>query len=156
MNNNRVWVYLSEKPFDETTITSLKTDLQQFIAGWNAHGTALSASSEILHKYFIIIKADEEKFAASGCSIDKQFQFIKEAERKYGLSLLNRLVIAYKDGNEVKVIHSSKVPELLSSGQLNENTIIYNVAVANENELVNEFEVPLSKSWLSKFLVKVK
>jgi hypothetical protein len=152
--NNRVWVYLSERTFDDATIASLEEDLQHFLSGWNAHGTSLTASAEILHKHFIIIKADEEKFSASGCSIDKQFQFIKTAEQKYDLSLLNRLVIAYKDGNDVKVIHSSKVSELLASGQMNENTTVFNVAVANESELTNGFEIPLSKSWLAKFLVK--
>ncbi len=154
--NNRVWVYLSDKVLDDATSASLKIDLQHFLEGWNAHGTALSASAEILHKHFIVIKADEEKFAASGCSIDKQFQFIKEAEKKYNLSLLNRLVIAYKEGNEVKVVHAAKIPELLVSGQLNENTIVFNVAVACENEIAANFEIPLSKSWLAKFLLKVK
>jgi hypothetical protein len=153
---NRVWVYLSNKVLDDTTVASLKEDLQHFLTGWNAHGTALSASADILYKYFIIIKADEEKFSASGCSIDKQFQFIKAAEQKYGLSLLNRLVIAYKAGDDVKVVHSSKVPVLLEAGQLNENTIVFNVAVADESELQNNFEIPLNKSWLAKFLVKVK
>ncbi len=156
MNDNRVWVYLSETILDDATSASLKTDLQHFLAGWNAHGTSLSSSFEISHNRFIIIKADEEKFAASGCSIDKQFQFIKATEKKYNLSLLNRLIIAYKEANEIKVVHSSKIPELLSSGQINENTIIYNVAVANESELVTNFEIPLSKSWLAKFLEKVK
>lgn len=154
--NNRVWVYLSEKVLDEATIASLHTDLTHFLAGWNAHGTSLSASAEILHKHFIVIKADEEKFSASGCSIDKQFQFIKAAEQKYNLSLLNRLVVAYKSGNDVKVVHSSKVGEMLASGQLIENTIIFNVAVANDSEFATNFEIPLSKSWLAKFLVKVK
>jgi hypothetical protein len=153
---NRVWVYLSDKIFDDATITSLKEDMQHFLAGWNAHGTALSASADILHKHFIIIKADEEKFSASGCSIDKQFQFVKAAEQKYNLSLLNRLVIAYKVGDDVRVVHSSRVGEMLASGQLNENTIVFNVAVANESELQNNFEIPLNKSWLAKFLVKVK
>ena len=154
--NNRVWVYLSDKTLDETTIASLKGDLQDFLTGWNAHGTALTASAEILYNHFIIIKVDEEKFAASGCSIDKQFQFIKAAEQKYEITLLNRLLVAYKKDNEVKVIHSSKVTELLSTGELNENTGIFNVAVGNDAELRSNFEIPLSKSWLAKFLVKAK
>lgn len=152
--NNRVWVYLSEMPFDAATASSIKVDLENFLKGWNAHGTALSASAELLLDHFIIIKADEEKFAASGCSIDKQFQFIKEVEKKYGLSLLNRLVIAYKEGSAVKTVHSSKVPQMLNEGVVNENTIVFNVGVGTDTELEANFEIPLSKSWLSKFLVK--
>jgi hypothetical protein len=156
MLSNRVWIYVSEKTFDETIISGLKNELTHFIAGWNAHGTALSASFEIRHKHFIIIKADEEKFAASGCSIDKQVQFIKEIEKKYNLSLLNRLLVAYKAGDKITVVHSSKIPKLLSEGQINENTFIYNVAVSTSEDLNHNFEIPLHKSWLAKYVQAIK
>ena len=156
MTTNRVWVYLSNKPFDEQTENSLKTDVQNFLLGWNAHGKALTASSEILHYYFIIIKADEEQYSASGCSIDKQFQFIKETEKKYTLSLLDRLLVAYKKENAVFVTHSSKIPQLLKDGIINEDTIIFNTTLSNESEFKTAFEIPLKESWLNKFLVASK
>lgn len=151
--NNRVWVYLSDKLLSHELESFIVADLNHFLAGWNAHGTALSASAGVLHHRFIVIKADEENYSASGCSIDKQFQFIKVIENKYQLSLLNRLLVAYKEGSEVKVVHSAKVPEMLASGEMNENTVIYNVGVGNDAEFESQFEIPLSKSWLAKFLV---
>jgi hypothetical protein len=153
---NRVWVYLSDKPFTADVETALASDVTSFLEDWNAHGTALSSSFAILHHHFIIIQADEEKFSASGCSIDKQLRFIKDAEQKYGLSLLNRLVVAYRSGNEIKTVHSSKIPAMLSAGEISENTIVYNVGVGNDTELGNNFEVPLKQSWLAKFLSPVK
>jgi hypothetical protein len=156
MTTNRVWVYLSDKPFNEQIENGLKVDIQNFLSGWNAHGKALTASSEILHHYFIIIKADEEQYSASGCSIDKQFQFIKETEKKYNLNLLDRLIVAYKKENAVFVIHSSKVPQLLKDGVINENTIVFNTTLSNESEYKTAFEIPLKESWLNKFLVTVK
>jgi hypothetical protein len=156
MITNRVWVYLSNKPFDEQTENSLKADVQNFLLGWNAHGKALTASSEILHHYFIIIRADEEQYSASGCSIDKQFQFIKETEKKYNLSLLDRLIVAYKNENEVFVVHSSKISQLLKDGVINENTIVFNTTLSNESEFKTSFELPLKESWLNKFLVAIK
>jgi hypothetical protein len=153
---NRVWVYMSDRSFDSGTRSSIEKDLVDFLAGWNAHGAALSASAEILHDRFIVIRADEEKMTASGCSIDKQFQFVKETEKKYNRSLLNRLLVAYRSGNEIKIVPLSKVPELLATGELSENSIIFNTAVANEEEFRTKFEIPLKESWLAKFLVKVK
>jgi hypothetical protein len=153
--NNRVWVYLSDKPLAGPLEQQLKGEIEAFLAEWNAHGTALSAAYELRHEHFIIISADEEKFTASGCSIDKQLRFIKETEQKHTLSLLNRLLVAYKAGNEVKVIHASKVPALLADGTLNENTPVYNVGVSSEAELENNFEVPLKESWLVKYLKPV-
>jgi len=156
MITNRVWVYLSNKPFDEQIENGLKADVQNFLSGWNAHGKTLTASSEILHHHFIIIKANEEQYSASGCSIDKQFQFIKEIEKKYNLNLLDRLIVAYKKENAVFVIHSSKIPQLLKDGIINENTIVFNTTISSENELKASFEIPLKESWLNKFLVTVK
>jgi len=154
--DNRVWVYLSDKTFSPEVETGIKADIQTFLNDWNAHGTSLSASYAILHHHFIIVKADEEKFSASGCSIDKQLRFVKEAEQKYGLSLLNRLIVAYKEGNDIKVVHSAKIPELLVAGQINESTIVFNVGVGNDAEFAAKFEIPLKESWLAKFLHPVK
>ena len=156
MRINLVWVYLINKPFDEQTENSLKTDVQNFLLGWNAHGKALTASAEILHHYFIIIKADEEQYSASGCSIDKQFQFIKETEKKYNLSLLDRLQVAYKKDNTVFITHSSKIPQLLKDGVIDENTVVFNTTLSSEKEFKTTFEIPLKESWLSRFLVGVK
>ncbi len=156
MTTNRVWVYLSNKPFNQQTENSLKTDVQNFLLGWNAHGKALTASADILHHHFIIIKADEEQYSASGCSIDKQFQFIKETEKKYNLNLLDRLVVAYKKDNTVFVTHSSKIPQLLQDGIINENTIVFNTTLSTENEFKTAFEIPLKESWLNRFLIAVK
>jgi hypothetical protein len=149
---NRVWVYLSDKTFSPEVESVIRADVQTFLNDWNAHGTSLSATYEIRHKHFIIIRADEEKFSASGCSIDKQVRFIKDTEQKHNLSLLNRLIVAYKTRSEIKVVHSSKIPDLISSGEIKENTIVFNVGVGNDTELKNNFEIPLNKSWLAKFI----
>jgi hypothetical protein len=151
MNTNRIWIYLSDNPFNQQTKTDLKTAIQNFLLSWNAHGKALSASYEIRHHHFIIIKADEAQYSASGCSIDKQLQFIKELEKKHNLSLLNRLMVAYKNGNEILLTHSSKIPELLTQGLINENTTVFNIALSTEEELNTSFELPLKQTWLSKY-----
>lgn len=153
---NRVWAYLSDKPLAPEVESALMADLQLFLKGWNAHGTSLSAQAHVLHKRFIIISADEERFGASGCSIDKQLRFIKDAEQKYGLSLLNRLLVAYRAIDGIEVVHSSKIPELLVGGKINENTIVFNVGIGSDEEFSNNFEIPLKESWLAKFLQPVK
>lgn len=154
--NNRVWVYLSSKAFTPGLEAKIKADVQHFLDEWNAHGTSLESSFDILHNHFIVIRADEERFAASGCSIDKQLRFIKEVEQKYDLELLNRLLVAYKTSEGVNVVHASKIPSLLSSGAVNENTVVYNVGIANDSEFNSKFEIPLKESWLSKYLQPVK
>lgn len=150
--DNRVWVYLSDKPFGPTLEAQLKEEIANFLREWNAHGTALSATYELRHNHFIIIRADEEKFTASGCSIDKQLRLVKDLERKHSLSLLNRLLVAYRGPAGVEVVHSAKIPQLLADGTLHENTLVFNVGVGSDKELSEHFEIPLKESWLAKYL----
>ena len=152
---NRVWVYLSDKAFSAGQLTDLRADVEAFLKEWNAHGTSLESSFEILKDRFIIIRADEEKFSASGCSIDKQLRFIKEVEQKYGVSLLNRLLVAYEGTSGLKVVQANSIPSLLAGGELNGDTIVYNVGVGNDAEFKSSFAIPLKQSWLAKYLKPV-
>ena len=93
---------------------------------------------------------DEEKFGASGCSIDKQLKFIKELEQKFSIELLNRLLVAYKNrSGNIEVVSPSRIKELFEAGEINADTIIFNPAVSNTTELENNFEIPLKESWLN-------
>lgn len=152
--NNKIWAYLSDKALDAETEKSISHDVASFLQHWKAHGNPLETSYRILHHRFIVISVNEAEFSASGCSIDKQVQFIKETEKKYGINLLNRLLVAYLNKDTVEVVHSSKIPELLNAGAIDENTTVFNAAVSNQQEFDSSWQVPLKESWLSRFLKK--
>jgi hypothetical protein len=61
-------------------------------------------------------------------------------------------VVAYKHQNEILATHSSKIPQLLNEGLINENTPIFNIALSTEDELNTNFETPLKETWLSKYI----
>ncbi len=132
-------------------VEAISNETVYFLDGWNAHGTSLASEHEIRNNRFLIIKVDEEKFGASGCSIDKQVKFVKELEQKFSIELLNRLLVAYKSNSgKVEVVSASKIKELFASGEINENTIIYNPSISTSAELETSFEIPLKKSWLNE------
>ncbi|HEY1040465.1 MAG TPA: ABC transporter ATPase [Bacteroidia bacterium] len=148
--NGRVWAYLSSKELSDEMAHTIADETAYFLDSWNAHGTSLAGEYEIRDNRFLIIKVDEEKFGASGCSIDKQLKFIKETEQKFAIELLNRLLVAYKSkSGKVEVVHASKIKDLFATGEINEDTIIYNASVSTSTELENNFEIPLKQSWLN-------
>jgi len=151
---NRAWTYIISKPLSDLQLDQLSTSGTTFATNWTAHENKLSASFKIFKNKIIVVTVNEDFANASGCSIDKLTRFIKESESALGIELLNRLLIAYKAGDAVEVIHSSKVKELLAENIISENTIIYNTAIANETELQN-WEQPLKNTWLNKYLAKV-
>ncbi|PBQ34123.1 ABC transporter ATPase [Sphingobacteriaceae bacterium] len=151
---NRVWTYIISKPLSQEQLENLVSEGKKFVTSWTAHENKLSADFKIFKNRIIVVTVDEDVANASGCSIDKLTRFIKETEANLGIELLNRFYIAYKNGENLEVVHSGKVKELLEEGLITENTVVYNTAVANENEFL-KWEQALRDTWLSKYLTKV-
>ncbi|HOZ87880.1 MAG TPA: hypothetical protein PL029_08985 [Bacteroidia bacterium] len=151
---NRVWIFIISKKLNESDLTELLVSGRTFVSGWTAHENKLSASFEILKERIVLVRVNENVHNASGCSIDKLTRFIKESEQKFGVELLNRLLIAYQSSGGIEVVHASKIKDLLAQNLINENTIVYNTASASENDLLN-WEQALKNTWLNKYLQKV-
>lgn len=148
---NRAWTFVINKELSQEALDSIQKDGNEFVHRWTAHEQQLSGSFTIFKNRIIVVKVNEDVNAASGCSIDKLTRFIKETEIKYGINLMNRLLVAFKNNDKVDVVHSSEIKSLLKDGRMNENTIIYNTSIANQEELAN-WEQPLKDTWLKKYL----
>lgn len=148
---NRAWTYVISKELSDSQLASIQNAGNEFVKGWTAHEQQLHGSFSIFKKRIIVIRVNEDVHAASGCSIDKLTRFIKQLETEFNIELMNRLLVAYQDGEQVKVAHSSKVKELLQNGGLNADSIVYNTAIANQHEL-EKWEQSLKNTWLNKYL----
>ncbi len=146
-DNSRIWIYQADRELTADEQSFLNQELLNFITDWTAHNVALSGSFEILHDRFLVIMIDENKTSASGCSIDKCFNFLKKMEAKLNVNFMNRLLLAYKENNEIKMLPKSKFEDLLKAGQLNENTIVFNNLIEKKAELKTNWQVPIKDSW---------
>lgn len=151
--NQRIWIYTLSKELSTEQISDLKDRCQIFVSGWTAHDVSLDASYEMHKNRLLIFKVNEDKYNASGCSIDKQLRFVKELEQAFSVELLNRLLVAYEDNGNVVVVKQSQIAELLASKTINENTLVYNNTITRSSDLTNNWKQPLSKTWLAKYLV---
>ncbi len=149
---NRIWTFIISKSLSDNELNIITETGTKFVNGWTAHEQKLTANFEIYKNKIIIVKVNEEATHASGCSIDKLTQFIKQLEVNFNIELLNRLLVAYKKEDEVVIVNSSKIKELLQTNSVSENTIVYNTSVSTQNELQN-WEQPLKNTWLAKYLI---
>lgn len=145
--NSRIWIYQADREMQPQEQQTLKTELEKFVSEWTAHNIALSGSFEILHDRFIVIMIDESKTSASGCSIDKCFNFLKKMEKELNINFMNRLLLAFKENNEIKIMPKNKFEDLLKTGQLNEETIVFNNLIEKKSDLKTKWLVPLKESW---------
>ena len=101
----KVWIYQANRSFSETELEEIKLKLASFITQWTAHGSDLQASFEIKYKRFIIIAVDQERQAATGCSIDASVHFIQQLEKEYNVDLMDKMNVSYKQGQYLSLIH---------------------------------------------------
>jgi hypothetical protein len=150
--NERIWIYTLSNELSNEQLVDFKNRCRNFVTNWTAHDVSLDASFELYENRLLIIKVNEDKYNASGCSIDKQVRFVKELEKAFSIELLNRLLVAYESNNQVEVIKASQVKDLLANKTINENTLVFNNTVTQSSELDTNWKQPLKATWLSRYL----
>ena len=145
--SSRIWIYQSDRELTTQEQNTLNLELEKFVSEWTAHNVALSGSFEILLGRFIVIMIDESKTSASGCSIDKCFNFLKKIESRINVNFMNRLLLAYKDNGEIKLLPKNKFEDLVKAGEITDETIVFNNLIEKKSELKTKWQVPLKESW---------
>jgi len=145
--NSRVWVYQSDRKLSDNEVQQIQIQLDNFAKSWTAHNNQLKAKAEIRYNRFLILIVDESHAGASGCSIDKSVNFIKQVEEQFNINLLDRFNLAYREGDEVLSAPRHDFEAMLKQGSINTNTIVFNNMVQNLKDLQTKWEVPFKDSW---------
>jgi hypothetical protein len=121
--------------------------MDKFTEQWTAHGKQLAAQALLKYNQFLIIRVNEALAKATGCSIDKSTDTLKQVQQELGLDFFDRMQIAYRDSEGIKTVSRPEFEKLLESGKVDENTIVFNNMVGNSRELESNWEIPLKDSW---------
>ncbi|MFC7523851.1 ABC transporter ATPase [Parapedobacter sp. GCM10030251] len=146
----RIWIYQADRELTEGEKEHILDKLSGFTSQWKAHGKALAAKAEIRHNRFIILMVDDGVAPPTGCSIDKSVHLLKEIEMETGLNLFDRMQVAYRDGDGVKVVPREEFERLIAAGEVTDGTLVFNNLIASYPELKTAWEVPLRESWHAK------
>lgn len=149
---SRVWIYQANRSFTENEIEEIKSKLDVFIENWTAHGSDLQSGYEIKYKRFIVIALNQNLNAATGCSIDASVHFIQQLEKEYNVDLMDKMNVSYKQGEFIAYKPLNEFKQMAKQRAVSKNTIVFNNLVANKAEYLENWEVPASESWHSRFL----
>ena len=151
---SRVWIYQADRAFATTESEAIAASISQFVSQWLAHKAKVIGDGALLYERFVVLVADEEKLQVSGCSIDSTVRFIKELGAKYNVNFFDRFYTCYWDQNQVQGSDFETFKSQFAAGTLTDETIVFNNLVNTIQGLQNQWQVPLSKSWQSKFLTQ--
>ena len=148
-DNARVWVYQSSRPFVEKEEIEINEQLHHFYANWQAHGAPVKGWAKLLYRQFVVIIADETNVEVSGCSTDSSVRVIKSLERQYDVNFFDRMTITFLRNEKAEMLPFNQVQYAIDKGYINKDTYLFNNIVTNKKDLMEQWLVPLSESWLA-------
>lgn len=148
----RVWIYQSSRSFTDQELSEIEEALIAFVAGWQVHGADLHASYDLRYHRFIVLGVDSTYGSPSGCSIDESVHFIQSLEKKYGVDLLDRMNVSYKQGDFIAYKNLTEFKQMAKNRSVSKTTIVFNNLAATKAEYETAWEVPASESWHGNFI----
>lgn len=149
---SRVWIYQANRSFTDDEISEIESKLDTFIENWTAHGSDLQSGYLIKYKRFIVIALNQNLNKATGCSIDASVHFIQQLEKAYDVDLMDKMNVSYKQGDFIAYKTLIDFKKMAKEKAVSKNTIVFNNLVTNIAEFNDNWEVPASESWHSRFL----
>ena len=145
----RVIIYPASRPFTAKESKTIAERLYDFLGDWAAHGKALSSSFKIEKNQFIIICVDEEKEAASGCSIDALGKVMRALDLEFELGLFDRMKASFIENGEVKTLKLSDFKNKIKTGELSKDIHVFDFSKNTYLDFFSHFIQPFSRSWAS-------
>lgn len=148
----KVWIYQSDKEFNPAQLNTFAELSETFMQNWESHGKPVNGTIEIFYNRFIVFFIDEQDERACGRSVDASVRFAKELEQELGLTLLDRMLVAYKDKEQIISCTLDEFEKRIETGSVNGSTIVFDNTVHNISEFRSRWEVPLKNRWHARLL----
>ena len=146
--NSKVWVYQSNRKFTEAEAIVIIEKIKQFVSQWTAHKMEVTGDGGLLYNRFIVLMADETNVGVSGCSVDSSVHFIRSIGHEFSVNFFDRWQIAYKSGEDVLSCTREEFETLVSTGIVQDETIVFNNLVHTKTDFENKWQLPYKNSWL--------
>ena len=146
--DSRVWIYQASRLFMLSEALEMEEMLDTFVKEWKSHGAPVKGYANLFYGQFIILMADESATGISGCSTDSSVRLIKDIEQKFGVTMFDRLNLAFWVKDKVQMVPMAQVPYALENGFLDGESLYFNNTVQTKDELRNKWIIPMKESWL--------
>ncbi len=143
---SKVWIYTAERDFTTQEIERINSKAEVFIADWESHGKAVKGLIEIRYNRFIFIYADDHGDSLCGRATDSSVRFVKGLEKEMGLSLMDRMLLSYKEGETVITTSLANFQQLINEGSIMQTTTVFNCMLSKKSDL-DAWEIAAHKSW---------
>ena len=151
-DHSKVWIYQSSRRFAMSEALKMEEMMQEFVEGWNSHGTPVKGYANLLFGQFVILMADETATGVSGCSTDSSVHLIKKIEQTFKVNMFDRLSLAFVIKNKIELLPLAQLNYALENNFITADTLYFNNLVSTKKDLLQKWIVPAKESWLANKL----
>jgi len=149
-DSSRVWIYQSPRIFSLSEALQIEKSIDEFISGWQSHGTPVKGFGTLFFGQFILLMADEEVTTVSGCSTDSSVRLIKSMEEIHHVNLFDRTTLAFCVKDKIQLIPMNQLDYALENGFIQPDTLFLDNSVQHKFALMNEWFKPVKDSWIGR------
>ena len=154
-DHSKVWIYQSSRRFAMSEALEMEEMMQEFVEGWNSHGTPVKGYANLLFGQFVILMADETATGVSGCSTDSSVHLIKKIEQTFKVNMFDRLSLAFIIKDKIELLPLTQLNYALENNFITRETLYFNNLVSTKKDLLQKWIVPAKESWLANKLSMV-
>ncbi len=148
----RVWVFASDSPLAGAAADTLLAAVDQFLAGWKAHGVPLRGARDWRDDRFLAIGVDVTAENASGCSIDGLFRELQQLEHVIGSRLVGGGRLFYRAADDIVTVSREEFAARANRGDIDASTPVFDTTLTDAARWRAKFEVPAGAAWTASLL----
>ena len=146
-NDAKVYLYPSSRKFYPNEIEGLENKLKDFVSSWSEYSSTYRIEYNRFLLFFI-----EENGVVTTALLDQLASFIFQLEKDYDIILLDKVNVCFKQGKYVQYQEMKRFRELIKQKSVSAKTIIFNNFIQTKQEFENDWEIPITNSWLSHLI----
>lgn len=153
-DRSRIWIFQANRKINSSESKIISDTLRAFTESWLVHGSPMQASYDLRFDQFVILAADEQANAASGCSIDDSVRNIKNLGAHLNIDFFDRTSVAFKKDENVITVPMADLTAKLREGVWDGTTLVFNNLVSTKGDLNTKWLAPANATWLKRYLSK--
>lgn len=149
---SKIWIFPSSRKFYEQEISELNKSIEAFLNNWANENQLFNCAYKLKYDRFIIISVDDTDLNLSLQTHDALSLFIQELEKKFEVTLLDKINVCYKQGEFVQYKDIVEFKKMMKDKGVSSKTIVFDNMITTKEELESNWEINIMDSWLGRFL----
>ena len=147
-DHSRLWIFAADRKLSQDEAKELMKTVTDFLQSWKAHGAPVAAATEFKYDQFLVIAANPDVTAPSGCSIDALTRSLQEIGAMHNVNLMNSGQVYFEDAGAIAWATRPQFKQLARDGRVTLATPVFDNSLTTLGDYRGgKWHLPAERSW---------